>query len=316
MRSRQPSSSITGHRRALHAGRPLVAALLIALLVLQGCTTDVPEDQRSVRVGAGSTTEQQVLAALTVELLQRNDVLAEVVPELGDTTRVRDTALDGDIDVHWDYSGAAWAMGLRLTAPPVDAQESFEAVAAEELERGLRWLGPTAVDARLAFFVPIDAAPSEEEASLSWLAGRLGAEGGGLCADAGYFSAPSGYDYLVDVYAIGTDELSTTPASEVQALELTAAGECAAGLAAATSGVAQQLDLVALIDDQGVFPALALSPVVTVDGLADTPIVVPLLITLAQLLDTGILADLNARAAEGTAIDQLAQDFLGTAGLG
>ncbi len=299
----------------------VLLAGVLALLLLAGCTPAPPDDV--VRVGAGSTTEQQVLAALTLELLRREEVPVEVVPELGDTARVRGAALDGDVDVYWDYSGAAWAMALGLTAPPVDATDSFEAVAAEELDRGLRWLGPTQVDARLALFVPADRVPAEEEPTVTWLASTIGADGtqeqagaGVLCADAGYLSAPSGYAYLADVYAIGTSAVTTVAAGEVAALERTAAGECTAGLASATSGTGRQLGLVPLRDDQGVFPALALAPVVPVGGRADVAAVRVQLERLADLLTTEVLAGLSAMAAEGTPIDQIAAGFLDDVGSG
>ncbi|MGI9018380.1 MAG: glycine betaine ABC transporter substrate-binding protein [Euzebya sp.] len=298
----------------LHLPRGM-AILCLAALVLAACTS-ADEGPASLRVGAGSTTEQQILAAVTVELLGRHTVAAEIVPELGDTVDVRDDALDEEIDIYWDYSGAAWALALDLTAPPIDPQESFEAVAAEELENGLRWLGPSEVDARLAFFVPGQAVPSAEEATLSWLAGQLGSSAGSLCADAEYLSARSGFTYLLDTYAIAPDTTATQAAAEEEALAGTADGTCVAGLATATSGQARQLGLVPLTDDQGVFPALVLAPVVVSGGLADIPTVISLLDALAGQLTSGTLAGLNAQAAAGMPIDQVAVDFIDSVGLG
>ncbi|CAN5649673.1 hypothetical protein BH24ACT15_BH24ACT15_07190 [soil metagenome] len=289
----------------------VVSALL---LVLTGCT-DPSGDQLPVRIGAGSTTEQQVLAALTTELLRRSDMPAEIVSELGDTVDVRDQALDGRIDVYWDYSGAAWALSLGLTAPPINPEESFEVVADEEAGNGLKWVGPTPIDASLALFVQSSRLPSDQEQTLSWLAGQFGGSSAALCADGEYLAAPSGYSYLVETYAIARDQVTTRALTEGKALADTASGQCLAGLASATSGVARTLGLQALDDDLGVFPALVIAPVVAAEGRGDQPDVIDLLDRLAKVLTAETLADLNGQAVGGAPIDQLAGSFLDDVGL-
>jgi osmoprotectant transport system substrate-binding protein len=296
----------------------LLAGFLAVLApgLLGGCTPADPaaEAEVPIRVGAGSTVEQQVLAALAAEALRRHDRPAEVVADLGDGPAVRDAALEGRVDAHWDYSGAAWTVSLGLTAPPVDAQESFEAVAAEDAAQGLRWLGPAPADARLALFVPADAVGSEEP-TLSWFARTVGAGGGRVCADREYLTSPAGLPHLVDVYAISAEALEVEPADEAEALRRTAEGHCAAGLGSATSAEAAGRDLVALRDDQGVFPALAVAPVVRDGSRAADPVVVEVLEDLAALLTTERLAALNALADGGEPIDQLAVRVLDDAGL-
>ncbi|WP_370328184.1 glycine betaine ABC transporter substrate-binding protein [Euzebya sp.] len=303
----------TASRRSARRFIAPVLALLVAV-ALTAC--DGADDPRPIRVGAGSTTEQQVLAALTAGLLDRDGHPAEVVPDLGDTTDVREAALDGDIDVYWDYSGATWALALGLTAPPIDAQESYEAVAAEEEGNGLRWLTSSGVDARLAFFVRPEALTDAEDATLTWLAGELGQVDGALCADPAFLDAPSGYAYLADTYAIAPDATATRGAGEEEALRGTAEGTCIAGMASATSGLARELGLVALTDDQGVFPAQVVAPVVRLDTTVLDDRAERLVGSLSAELTTDALADLNAEAQAGTPIDQVAGAFLDASPLG
>jgi osmoprotectant transport system substrate-binding protein len=294
--------------------RALAAAVLVAALLAAGCQRGGAEGPPPVRVGAATTTEQQVLAALAAEALRRNGQPAEVVPALGDSVDVRAAALDGRVDAYWDYSGAAWALALGLVAPPVDPQESFEAVAAEDADHGLLWLGPSRADARLAFFVRRGAAGAQEP-TLSWLAGVLGAEGGELCADRGYLDSQAGLAHLAEVYSVAQEALATRAAREEVALRATAEGSCAAGLASSTSGTARTLDLEPLRDDQGVFPALAVAPVVRVDGRAGEPRAIAVLSSVADRLDTAALADLSAAATAGEPIDVLASRWLDDVGL-
>lgn len=290
-------------------------ALLTLLALLAGACTDPGTDAEAIRVGAGSTTEQQIVAALTRELFARNDLASEIVPDLGDTIDVRQNGLNDRIDVYWDYSGAAWALSLGLPAPPVDPEESFEVVATEEAGNGLRWLGPSQVDARLTFFVRTDSLAQDSGPNLSWLASQLGRDRGVLCADAQYLESLSGYAFLADTYAISPEAVMTRAAAENEAVQATADGECLAGLATATSGTAAAAELLALADDQGVFPAQVLAPVVVRGGRAEDPLATRLLDTLAGVLTVEGLADLNAQADLGTPIDQLAIDFLDQVGL-
>lgn len=294
-----------------------VALLLAAVLAIAGsCAPSDPAEPPSVRIGAGSTDEQQLLAALTAGLLSRTGTPTEVVPELGDTGGVRDAALQGRVDVLWDYSGAAWTLGLGMAAPATDPQESFEAIAAEDEDNGLLWLGPSGVDAELTLFVQASERPPGPEGTLSWLAGRLGAQESALCADAAYLSAPAGYAYLADTYAIAIDSVAVVVADEAAAIDGVAEGECLAGLATATSGHARARDLRPLIDDQGVFPAFVAAPVVVEGGRADDPVVTAALDQLAGVLDTEVLALLNAAVSEGEPVEEIAAGFLDEAGLG
>lgn len=292
------------------------AAVLLGLSVaLLGCTRP-PADATTVRVGAGSTAEQQLLAALSVDLLRQRGVDAEVVAELGDTGAVREAALAGLVDAMWAYSGATWTLGLGLSAPPADGRESVEAVAAEEAEVGLRWLAPSGANAALALFVTAADAPAPEEATTTWLAGQLGQRQGAVCADAAFLEAPGGWPLLTDTYAIAGDQVTTITADETQAVAAVAAGECLAGLAPATSGAARAADMVPLADDQGVFPALILAPVVAEGGRAATPPVEAALTDLAASLTTADLAALNARVLAGEPIDEVAAAHLEALGLG
>ena len=72
-----------------------------------------------------------------------------------------------DIDVYWDYTGAAWVLGMQGQVPPADPEESYEQVRSADAEIGLEWLAPTTANATLALFVRAeDAVP--EPTSRGW----------------------------------------------------------------------------------------------------------------------------------------------------
>lgn len=281
----------------------LVLAAVAAAVALRG-----PEEP-AVVVGVGSTTEQQVLAALTVEALEAAGVPTRVVERTGGTTDLRVEALAGDVDVFWDYTGAAWALGLRQEAPPADTRESFARVRQADAEQGLVWLGPTTANATLALFVrAADLPAAPEERDLTWLSRQL--TGRTLCADPDFVTRAQGLPALASAYSINLAELETRRLAEARALEGVAAGECFAGLGTATSGVARNAGLAPVADELMVFPAFVAAPVVRAETLAASPQIATALEPVIAQLSTERLAALNARIDAGEQPTRVARDAL------
>lgn len=288
------------------AGR--ARALFAALLVCAACTAE-PEPEEVV-VGVGSTTEQRVLAALTVAALERTGVAVRPVGETAAVGDLRRQAESGDVDLFWDYSGSALSLALLpRQPPPAMPEESFERVARADEERNeFVWLGPTRANATLALFVRAADAP-EGERTLTWLSRELSA-GRPLCADRDFLSREGGLPSLAEEYSIAVDALETVPVPEADAIARVAQGECFAGLATATSGDADGAGLVPVDDDLGVFPAFMVAPVVRAPALAAEPRIPGALAPVLEL-DTAALRRLNARAEAGEEPRALAEELLG-----
>lgn len=288
----------------------LVAAVLLAALMLGACGAEPGDDSAAVVVGYGSTTEQRVLAALTVVALERAGLEAEVRPDLGDTQRLRRAALRGDIDVFWDYTGAAWALGLGQQAPPADPEESFQRVREADRANDLTWLEPSRANATLALFVRESDLPAEGAATLTWLSSQLSTGDAALCADRDFISRPGGLEALAVAYSISLEQVVAKAASESEAIAAVAGERCLAGLATATSGVARNAGLTPVADDLGVFPAFVVAPVVRDAALDAVPELASALEVVTDLLDTTALAELNARVEAGTDPGELAEGVL------
>ena len=285
-------------------------AAVLAVAALAGCGGEPAEASPAVVVGYGSTTEQRVLAALTVVALERGGLAVEVRPDLGDTQRLRRTALRGDIDVFWDYTGAAWALGLGQQAPPADPEESFQRVREADRANQLTWLEPTGANATLALFVREVDAPVEGPPTLSWLSSQLSTGDAALCADPDFISRSGGLEALAMAYSISLEQVVAVPATEAEAIAAVADGRCLAGLATATSGAARNAGLVPVVDDLGVFPAFVVAPVVRTAALEEAPELEGLLHGVTELLDSTVLAELNARVEAGTDPGELAEGVL------
>jgi len=292
-----------------------LVAILGAALLLASCTGRPPagsaDPDGAVTVGVGSTDEQRVLAALTITALDRAGIaVAAPRTELGGTRGLRQEARRGAIDLYWDYTGAAWSLGLGQQNPPADPRESYERVAEEDAATGLVWLSPSAVNATLALFVrPAD---RPEDGTMTELARELSMGGRTLCADPDFIDRPAGYAALADEYSIGA-LIPLRRAAEPEAIAAVASGACFAGLATATSGEARRAALVPIADDQRVFPAFIAAPVVRADVLERQPEIEQVLTLLAQSLTTDRLAELNAQLIGDTDPAMIAENFLGPA---
>jgi len=283
--------------------RALLAAGVL-LIAAASCVRSSAQTEPTVVVGVGSTREQAVLAALTVVALEDAGMRATLVDEGFDgTLDLRSAARRGDIDLFWDYTGAAWALGLRQEAPPSAPQESYERVAQEDARRNdFIWLEPTKANATLAFFVRNSPdLPPPEGRTLSWLAGRSADPAFSFCADPAFIEREGGLEALAAAYSINFEQVTKTPATENEAIEGVAARRCFAGLGTATSGVARNAALVPVTDDLMVFPAFVVAPVAREAALEETPELRGALASVATVLDTTEkLALLNA-AVEGGA---------------
>lgn len=282
---------------------------MLAFLVLaSGCLHDPSPPPASVVVGVGSSDEQRLLAALSVVALDRAGLAPEVRPDLGGTVDLRREAIRGNIDVFWDYTGAAWALGLHQQTPPAEPRESYERVRRADEDHNLTWLEPTDANATLALFVRQTALPDDEQATLSWLSRGLADRR--LCADRAFIERPGGLADLAQAYAFNVDELQAVAADEEQAIERVAAGECYAGLATATSGPARLAGLVPVSDDLVVFPAFVVAPVARTSLIETVPEMEDAFAQVAALLDTARLAELNAEVAAGGDPEQLAEEVV------
>jgi osmoprotectant transport system substrate-binding protein len=293
------------------AGGPLVVAL-VAVALLAACAAEEVEEP-DVVVGVGSTVEQQVLAALTVVALEEAGITTEVRSDLGGTIGLRRQARSEAIDVFWDYTGAAWALGLGQQNPPPEPQESYERVRQEDRGNGLVWLGPSQANATLAFFVRSGERPEAPPNGMEWLAGVLSAGERALCVDDDFRRRPGGLQELAtEHYLMNLTRVQVVSAGEEEAIRAVAGGECFAGLATATSGDAYNAGLVPLADELRVFPAFVVAPVVRAPALEAVPGITAALAPVVAALDTATLARLNGEA-EDTEPEELARRFVAEA---
>ncbi|HWB72765.1 MAG TPA: glycine betaine ABC transporter substrate-binding protein, partial [Egibacteraceae bacterium] len=286
------------------------AGLALAALVAVACVPGRTQPRPNVVVGVGSSTEQRVLAALTLLSLDRAGVSAELRTGLDGTVGLRREALRANVDLYWDYTGAAWGLGLGQQAPPADPLESYQRVRRADEPNGLVWMEPSQANATLALFIRHADVDRLSRPDLTGLSTVLSGGDERVCADPDFVRRPGGLEALTQVYAIELGADDVVPAAEPDAIAAAAAGRCFTAVATATSGVARAAGLVPVADDLMVFPAFVVTPVARAQALETTPRIVTALDPVTRALDTATLAELNAAAEAGAAPAALAEAFL------
>lgn len=306
---------MTTRGRRRQAPRRAIAAavgLLVLAAALVGCRDSgdevlaltTPAATDPVRVGAWEGVEGQLLGRLVSGLLEAQGIDTELTLR-ADPAAARRALELGDVDVLVGYTGAAWLEALQRSDPPGDPRTSFARVREFDERQGITWLRPRfaaegdptqpPANATFAFFV---AGPPSSTASLttmSELASRLATDPDALvCVDPEFLERPDGLAEVWRAYGVRADR-EVFPAAPSDAMLGVAAGDCVAGLATTTDGLAWRYGLRPLVDDLEVFPAFIVSVQIRDDVRQRLPGLVPAVAPLTSQLTTRLLASMNGK---------------------
>ncbi|QGT99930.1 ABC transporter, substrate-binding protein (cluster 13, osmolytes) [Candidatus Syntrophocurvum alkaliphilum] len=104
-------------------------------------TGEQAENAGEISVGSKEFTEQLLLGAITIAVLEDAGFDVEDNTNLSGSVVVREALLNGDVDIYWEYTGTAWLTYLEHEEAITDSQECYEAVKQEDLEKNdLVWL--------------------------------------------------------------------------------------------------------------------------------------------------------------------------------
>ena len=268
-----------------------------------------------VKPGSKEFDEQLILGQLTVAMMCAAG--ADVVDETNTkgSTQARDKLIRGGSDVYWDYTGTGWINYLEHDEPINDAQEQYEAVKEEDLEKnGLVW-GPLApFNNTYAFATTEDFAQENGLETHSDMAEYLKQNPGAtVCVESEFAARPDGYPGFKKAYGI-TEGKTQSLGTGVIYTQLDQ-GNCDFGEIFTTDGRISALDLQVLEDDKAFFPLYNGVPIVKEETDQEHPEILEVLAPLAETLTTEVMQDLNTRvSAEGQDPEVVAEDFLAEQG--
>jgi osmoprotectant transport system substrate-binding protein len=288
---------------------PFKALFLSAMLVAG--TAQAQE----IVVGGKNFTEQQLLSALTAQLLEANGFSVDNRAGMG-SAAVRQAMENGQIDTYWEYTGTS-LITYNKVEDKLDAQATYDKVKELDAEKGIVWLNPSEANNTYALAMRTEEADKLGIKTISDLAGRVNTENDlTLASNAEWYARPDGLKPLQEAYEFEFSRSDVKRMDSGLVYEALRNGDVDVGLVFATDGRIPAFDFMVLEDDRDYFPAYALAPVVRDEVLEANPMVGDLLNELSSKLDDATMADLNARVdVEGKSIENVAAEFLQQQGL-
>jgi osmoprotectant transport system substrate-binding protein len=287
----------------------ILAGAFAGLLVAGSAQAD------TIVVGGKNFTEQQLLSAMTAQLLEANGYTVDNRGGMG-SAAVRQAMESGQIDVYWEYTGTS-LITYNKVEEKLDAQATYDKVKELDAEKGIVWLDASMANNTYALAMRQEESEKLGITTISDFAARVNNENDlTLASNAEWYARPDGLKPLQETYGfeMGRSEVSRMDSGLVY--EALKNGDVNVGLVFATDGRIPAFNFVVLEDDKGYFPAYALAPVVRDEVLEANPKIGELLNAMAAKLDDQTMATLNAKVdVDRVSIENVASEFLKESGL-
>ncbi len=276
-----------------------------------------PAYDQPIVVGSKDFTEQLILGAMTVQLLEENGYAVDDRTGLGGTTVNRDALVAEQIDVYWEYTGTALVNFLGVEEVITDAQEAYTLARDADAENGLAWLDMADFDNTYTLMVTQDTV-DQGITSISDLAAAINESPADwrLCTNAEFYARPDGFRGVEELYGFQFEEENVIAMDSGLTYQALADGGCEVAMGFATDGRIAGFGFTNLDDDLGFFPVYNPSAVIRQALLDADPNIADVLNSMAAALDSASMTELNKRVdIDGEDVSAVACDHLQQSGL-
>ncbi|SFU95290.1 glycine betaine ABC transporter substrate-binding protein [Halomonas korlensis] len=266
--------------------------------------------QAEIVVGGKNFTEQQILTSMTAQYLEGLGYEIEKRAGMGSAI-LRQAQENGQIDMYWEYTGTS-LINYNDVTEQLSPEETYARVKELDAEKGLVWLEPS--DANNTYALAMREQDAEERGieTLSDLAETINdGEELSFALNAEFYAREDGWRPLLEAYDFRVSRGDIQRMDTGLVYPALRDGDVDVGLVFATDGRIPAFDFRVLEDDEGFFPAYALTPVVREETLEANPELAEQMNALSSLLDDETMAELNARVdVERETIEDVAESFL------
>ena len=275
--------------------------------------------EKKMVVGSKAFTEQRILGAIVLALLEKNGFQVEDKTGLGGTVVVREALINKQIDIYVEYTGTALLNLLKHEKGITDPKECYETVKKEDLEKnGIVWMPYMDFNNTYCLMMREDDAKKLNIKSLSDLAKYVKANKNAITVglNGEFYARADGWRPLVEAYALEVPDdkiVKMDPGLLYNALK---DGQVQVALGFATDGRIKGFNLLVLDDDKHFFPVYNASVCVRKDSAAAYPELEKIFGELAKKLDTATMTDLNYQVdVEHKTVKDVANAWLKKVGL-
>ena len=277
---------------------------------LSGGGNDSGSEGSQIIVGSADFTESQLIGTIYSQALQAKGVEVKEQFNIGSREVYIAALKDGSIDLVPEYSGALLKyLDEKSTASTTDA---VQAELATKLPEGIAMLKPSSAEDKDVLAVTKATADKYKLKSISDLAPVAGELV--LGGPPEWKTRVNGVVGLRDVYGLNFKEFVPLDAGGTLTMTALTNGQIQAGDLFSTDPGLVANNLVALEDDKSLFAAENVVPLIKAAKQNDT--VTKTLDDVSAKLTTDDLISMNAEAAKGTNLSDIAQKWLAGAGLG
>jgi osmoprotectant transport system substrate-binding protein len=271
---------------------------------------------QTIVVGGKSFTEQQIMTAMTVELLKAKGFNPDRKAGMG-SAAVRAALENGQVDVYWEYTGTGLGVFNKITDKFASAEETYKRIKEVDGAKGLVWLNMSQVNNTYGFAMNRDQAQKLNIVTMSDLAKAV--KGGAkltFASNAEFYARPDGLPGWQTAYGFEFDRDNVKRMDTGLVYSALKDRQVDVGVVFATDGRIPAFNFVVLKDDKHYAPWYNLTPVVRKEILDKYPKIADPLNALAAKLNDESMAKLNASVdVDKKTVEEVASGFLKSNGL-
>src|SRR5580765_6897898 len=237
--------------------RVLWAAVMAAAIGWAGLASS-----QTIVVGGKAFTEQQIMTAMTVQLLKAKGFTPERKAGMG-SAAVRSALENGQVDVYWEYTGTGLGVFNKITDKFNSAEEAYRKIKEVDAAKGIVWLNMSAVNNTYGFAMNRDEAQKRGIVTVSDLAKAI--KGGAkltFASNAEFYARPDGLPGWQSAYGFEFDRDNVKRMDTGLVYSALKDRQVDIGVVFATDGRIPAFNFVVLKDDKHYAPWYNLTPVV------------------------------------------------------
>ncbi|NYT65990.1 glycine betaine ABC transporter substrate-binding protein [Alcaligenaceae bacterium] len=263
---------------------------------------------KELMIGAKSYAEQQLLAEMTMQLLNGNGIEAKAMTGLGGSL-MRQAMENKQLDICWEYTGTSLIIYNKITEP-MGPEETYQRVKELDAKKGIVWLNPSKANNTYALAKRIG--DLEGVNTLSDLAAAYQANQPLKMAISAEFSKRNdGLIGLQKAYDFKAGRANIVTMHSGLAYQALAEKQVDLGMVFSTDGRVAAMNFQILEDDLGFFPSYNMTPLILKEVLDAQPELGVLLNKLAAVLDDATMQRLNAEVSvDKKSVQEVSEKFL------
>jgi osmoprotectant transport system substrate-binding protein len=292
-----------------------IRTLGVGVIALAFAMTGAASAQTIV-VGGKAFTEQQIMTAMTVELLKAKGFTPDRKAGMG-SAAVRAAMENGQIDVYWEYTGTALSVYNKIADKFNSADEAYKKIKEVDAPKGIVWLNMLAVNNTYAFAMNKDEAQKRGLVTMSDFAKAI--KGGAkltFASNAEFYARPDGLPGWQTAYGFEIERDNVKRMDTGLTYAALKERQVDSAVVFATDGRIPAFNFVILKDDKNYASPYNLTPVVRKEILDKNPKLADALNALAAKLNSENMARLNASVdVDKKTVEDVAAGFLKEQGL-